>query len=148
MTPGYKAVYANLTMYIGIASVMLYSVLLIVYWLRNRFSGVVSQDEQQKRQKRMTKTLGISCTFTLVFFCFPHIVRVHLFALKHTPANIATVLIFASAFKNVNSLAQPILLLKRHKELRKAVSKLRCFTAFGKKVSPSVANNHALPILH
>ncbi len=125
VTPGYKTVYVSLTLYIAVASVLLYGVLLIVYWWKNKVSGVVHQDEQQKRQKRMTKTLGMSCAFTLVFFCLPHVVRVYLFALKHTPANISAMLAFGGAFKNINSL-----------------------TVFGKKVFPSVAKNQGLPILH
>ena len=125
-----------------LASTVCSLLLLVTYWWKNKTNPVVSQEEQVKRQIRITKTVGLSCLLTFVLYALPSFGMVCIVALSSWNGH-PSFLAIAQYFSVVamsNSLIQPILVMGRLKELRLSVGKLpliRRLTCLSAAVAPT-----------
>ncbi len=118
--------FENVQSALAIISVVMYIVLLVVYWLRNKFNPTVGHDEKVKRQKKITITLGISSLLTLVFYILPTYSGVIMLSWGVDPDAFMTVDMMMSIMLNINALAQPLLVLANLKDLRKGMKRVIC----------------------
>ena len=133
MQPDFLVHYAFCGVLFGSLSILLYVVLLCIHWLRNKLHTVsavnpaVGESEAVQRQKRITKTVGVSCLLTLIFDVCPRFAIWYIRdRIPATPTFFTVVLMFSAIFIRANSLAQPFILYYRLDEIKTAVRKLAC----------------------
>ena len=124
-------------------------ILLVTYWWKNKKNPVVSQEEQVKRQIRITKTVGLSALLTFILYALPYIFIASVFRTSppfDDPLSFTVASLYSSILGMSNSLIQPVLVVSRLKELRRSVKKLpllrRFFSTPVVAIAPAAVSNN------
>ncbi len=119
--PTFYLYYGSGRVAFGVASVLVYVLLMVVFTRRQTSTPVlsVSQHDQLGRQREFTHSLGICCLFTLLLFVIPLTVgnTANMLGLRaNHPA--VSVPLWGYILSNLNPLANLAVYLVRHREIK------------------------------